>query len=200
MDDGFIFWPKHLDFSSFSICLNNLKFKSNSWKFRILSSDKLPRCISYTTFWPYYWNRHISKRHQRPWLLLPYGSAHPDYSKDNVPYKLAKRIIVFVSHEEKIEYRLNELKNWLKSWKYLEIIVDRAFRNARLQCLASIKTNSNNIPFVTTYFDNVNNNEKVTKIRRKFNHIQSDHLKNLLKNSNIVVAQKQPKSFTPFVI
>ena len=24
MDDGFIFWPKHLDFSSFSICLNNL--------------------------------------------------------------------------------------------------------------------------------------------------------------------------------
>ena len=53
---------------------------------------------------------------------------------------------------------------------------------------------------MTTYFDNVNNNEKVTKIRRKFNHIQSDHLKNLLKNSNIVVAQKQPKSFTPFVI
>ena len=24
MDDGFIFWPKHLDFNSFSICLNNL--------------------------------------------------------------------------------------------------------------------------------------------------------------------------------
>ena len=24
MDDGFIFWPKHLEFSSFSICLNNL--------------------------------------------------------------------------------------------------------------------------------------------------------------------------------
>ena len=24
LDDGFIFWPKHLDFKSFSICLNNL--------------------------------------------------------------------------------------------------------------------------------------------------------------------------------
>ena len=23
MDDGFIFWPKHLDFKYFSMCLNN---------------------------------------------------------------------------------------------------------------------------------------------------------------------------------
>ena len=46
---------------------------------------------------------------------LPYDSAHPDHSKDNVPYNLAKRIVVFVSNEKKIEYRLNELKNWLKS-------------------------------------------------------------------------------------
>ena len=29
--------------------------------------------------------------------------------KDNVPYNLAKRIIVFVSNEEKAKYRLNEL-------------------------------------------------------------------------------------------
>ena len=33
---------------------------------------------------------------------LPYDSAHPDNSRDNVPYNLAKRIIVFVSNEEKI--------------------------------------------------------------------------------------------------
>ena len=24
MDDGFVFWPKHLDFNSFPICSNNL--------------------------------------------------------------------------------------------------------------------------------------------------------------------------------
>ena len=46
---------------------------------------------------------------------LPYDSAHPDHSKDNVPYNLVKRIVVFVSNEKKIEYRLNELKNWVKS-------------------------------------------------------------------------------------
>ena len=41
---------------------------------------------------------------------LPYDSTDSDHSRDDVPYNLAKRIIVFVSNEEKIEYRLNELK------------------------------------------------------------------------------------------
>ena len=42
-----------------------------------------------------------------------------------------------------------------------QIRVNIAFHNARLQGLALLKTNSNNIPFVTTYYDNVNNNKKV---------------------------------------
>ena len=129
------------------------KSKSNRSKFRILSSDKLPGCISYTTSWPYY---------AHDYLL--YDSAHPDDSRDNVPCDPAKRIIFFVvSNEEKIEYRLNELKNWLKSCKYPENVINRAFCDARLQGSAPLKTNSNNIPFVTTYYDNVNYNEKVLK-------------------------------------
>ena len=35
--------------------------------------------------------------------------------------------------------------------------------------------------------------KKLKKIRRKFNDIQSDHLKNVFKNSNIILAQKQPR-------
>ena len=42
-------------------------------------------------------------------------SAHPDRSRGNVLYNLAKRMIVIVSNEEKTEYRLNEFKKWLKS-------------------------------------------------------------------------------------
>ena len=38
---------------------------------------------------------------------LPYDSALPDHSRDNVPYNLAKRIIIFVSNDEKAESRLN---------------------------------------------------------------------------------------------
>ena len=38
-----------------------------------------------------------------------------------------------------------------------------------------------------------NNNEIVTKIRKKFNSIQSNHLKNVFKNTSIILSQKQPK-------
>ena len=41
---------------------------------------------------------------------LPYNSARPKHCKDNLPYNLAKRIIVFVSNDEKVEMRLKELK------------------------------------------------------------------------------------------
>ena len=82
---------------------------------------------------------------------LPYGNAHPDHSRDNVLYNLAKLIIVFVSNEEKIEYRFKEFKNWLKSSKYHENVINIVFRNARLQGTAPLKTNSNNIPFVTNH-------------------------------------------------
>ena len=75
---------------------------------------------------------------------------------------------MYYLNEEKIEYRLNELKNWLKSCKYPKNVINRAFRNARLQGPAPLKTNSNNIPFVTTYYDNVNNNEKVRMVEFSF--------------------------------
>ena len=130
---------------------------------------------------------------------LPSDSAHSDHSKDNVPYNLTKRIVVFVSNEEKIEYRLNELKNWLKSCKYPENVINRAFRNARLQGPAPLKTNSNNIIFVTTYYDHGNNKEKVKKICSLFNDIQSHHLKNVFKDS-YNFSSKATKKFTPFVI
>ena len=34
----------------------------------------------------------------------------------------------------------------------------------------------------------------IKKIRRNFNNIQSDDLKNIFKNSDIILAQKQPKN------
>ena len=47
---------------------------------------------------------------------------------------------------------------------------------------------------MATYYGSVNNNKKVQKFRRKFNDIQSHRLKNVFKNSNITLAQKQPKN------
>ena len=169
MDDGFIFWPKHLDFNSFSICLNDLHpaMKHTFEKAKVIvensESCQVIKVLDVSVILhsdctieaDIYYND--TNTHD----YLPSNSAHSDHSKDNVPYNLTKRIVVFVSNEEKIEYRLNELKNWLKSCKYPEKDINRAFRNAILQGPAPLKTNSNNILFVTTYYDNVNSNEKV---------------------------------------
>ena len=47
-----------------------------------------------------------------------FHSFHPQHCKDNIPYNLAKRIIVFVSNSEKMEYRLQELEKWLLECEY----------------------------------------------------------------------------------
>ena len=169
MDDGFIFWPKHLDFNSFSICLNDLHpaMKHTFEKAKVIVENS-ESCqvikvldVSVILHSDCTIEADIYYKDTNTHDYLPSNSAHSDHSKDNVPYNLAKRIVVFVSNEEKIEYRLNELKNWLKSCKYPEKDINRAFRNAILQGPAPLKTNSNNILFVTTYYDNVNSNEKV---------------------------------------
>ena len=45
---------------------------------------------------------------------LPFNTAHPDHTKNNIPYNLAKRIIIFVSNPEKVIIGLDELRQFLK--------------------------------------------------------------------------------------
>ena len=45
---------------------------------------------------------------------LPYDSAHPDHTKNNMPYNLAKRIITFVSNPNKIIIHVGKLRQIFK--------------------------------------------------------------------------------------
>ena len=54
---------------------------------------------------------------------LRYDSHHPQHIKDNIPYNLAKRIIVFCSNSDTEQLRLTEFKKmvtelWLSSKNY----------------------------------------------------------------------------------
>ena len=56
-------------------------------------------------------------------FYLDYNSHHPQHIKDNIPYGLAKKIIVFISDDEKIQFRLQQMKSWLLRCNYpLKII------------------------------------------------------------------------------
>ena len=82
---------------------------------------------------------------------LDYRSHHPIHVKNNIPYNMAKRIIVFVSDPEKMNIRLKEMKNWLLKCSYPENVIDKGFHNAKLQGPAPNPENKKEImPFVTT--------------------------------------------------
>ena len=56
-----------------------------------------------------------------------YFSHHPEHTKQNIPYKLTKRIMVFVSDERKMNERLSELKTSLLTCSYPLTILEKAF-------------------------------------------------------------------------
>ena len=142
MDNGFIFWPKHLDFEYFSTCLNNLhpaikytsKGKINPKKAKLIQSDHsqpyqvlnfldievILHSDNTTETDTYYKDTNAHD-------YLPYNSAHPKHCKEDLPYNLAKRVIVFVSNDEKVEMRLKELKNWLKNCNYSDSAINQCF-------------------------------------------------------------------------
>ena len=121
MDDGFIFWPKYLHYNNFSICLNDLhpatKYTFEKAKAVVQNSESCQVKVFIDVTVILHPDRSIVKdiyhKDNNAHNYLLYDSAHPD-KKDNVPYNIAKRNIVFASNEGKTEFRLNKLKNWLK--------------------------------------------------------------------------------------
>ena len=76
---------------------------------------------------------------------LPYNSANSDHTKNNIPYNLAKRIIVFVSNPEKVIICLEELRQFLKECKHPEHAISKIIFNAKLQGPAPNPERSKNV-------------------------------------------------------
>ena len=68
--------------------------------------------------------------------------------------------------------RLKNLKNWLRDCNYPDSVINQSFYNAKLQGPVLFTDNSKNIPFVTTYYENIDNEKVVRKIRSKLSKIQ----------------------------
>ena len=89
---------------------------------------------------------------------LNYHSHHPIHIKNNIPYNLAKRIIVFVSNHNRMKFRLNQMRQWLIKCGYPDKIIDKGFHNAALQGPApNPEEQKENISFVSNYYSNYNN-------------------------------------------
>ena len=86
---------------------------------------------------------------------LHYNSHHPEHVKKNIPYTLAKKIIVFCSSCF-VDKRLDELRRSLLACGYPANVINKGFHNARLQGPAPDPNSKKRpLPFVTTYNSNL---------------------------------------------
>ena len=162
MDDGIVFLPRHLcknDFLSLLNSMNNaIKSTLEDSETISLNNRDIERINSLDINIILDENGVISTDiYYKPTTshdYLHYDSFHPKHTLENIPYCLAKRIIVFVSDSEVMEYRLSELKE-LTQCEYPQKIIEKGIHNARLQGPAQNKTADNTI--ITYIHPNMSN-------------------------------------------
>ena len=126
---------------------------------------------------------------------LHYDSNHPEHTKNNIPYNLAKRILCFVSDSSQEKYRLKQLRHFLLNRNYPEKVINKAFFNARLQGPAPKPTEQNNlIPLVTTNYSNFKFNNIIKETKTFLQNTQDQQLRNVFSDTNIILSQRQPNN------
>ena len=202
MDDGFILWSNSLDINIFKRILNELhpaikfEFEHNvtemnydrtfiktlnflDVKIILHESGKIETDIYYKS----------TNNHQ----YLDFYSHHPRHTKSNIPYNLAKRIVVFVSDPVIKTYRLNELKNWLLQCNYSLSLIKSSFFKAHLQGPANKPQPANNtIPFVSTFFSNLDCQRTVNTCNERLQSSTNVRIKEAFKDTKVVLSLKQP--------
>ena len=113
MDNGFSFWPKHLDSKYFSTCLNNLhaSIKYTFEKTKLIQSDHSQpyQVLNFLNIEVILHSNNTVKtdvyyKDTDVHDYLPYNSAHPKHCKGSLPYNLAKPITDFVSMRKRFRW------------------------------------------------------------------------------------------------
>ena len=126
---------------------------------------------------------------------LHHDSFHPEHTLNNIPFCLAKRIIVFCSDEETMEQRLGELRDLLKECDYPTKTIEKGIHNARLQGPAPPKDNKDNIiALVHQNMSNFRFSHILDTTRHLLENSRSDEIRHVFKDTRFVEAMRQPRS------
>ena len=200
MDDGFIALPENINSEIFKNALNELhpaiKFTMEEGK-SISEHEESLHFLDIEIILTRGKEIHtdIYYKDTNPHDYLNFHSAHPTHIKNTIPFNLAKRVIVFVTKEDRMKFRLKELKNWLLKCNYPNDLIDQAFHKARLQGPAQNPEN-NIIPLVTTYYPSLNYGHIMKTIANLFRTISDPDTKRKFKDTKPVLALKQPPNLT----
>ena len=200
MDDGFILWPTHLNIDILIDLLNQLH---PDIKYTIERGDTINGTIQTINFLDIKVLLHNNKTLETEIFYkstnnhhyLDYDSFHVKHVKDNIPFNLAKRIIIFTTNAEKSEKELCKLKKWLIHNQYPSTIIDKAFHNAKLQGPANDPAKRKQvIPLITRYCDNYTGQNIIKKTNMLLQNCPDTHTKNTFHNKKIILANSQPPS------
>ena len=203
MDDGIIFLPVDIEDQLFLDLLNDLHPKIKFTLEKSYTEEHYGVKVQCLNFLDIKIILHddrkistdISYKSTNSHDYLHFDSFHPKHTIENIPYNLAKRILVFVTDENVMKTRLKELRAWLTKCKYPQRIIDKAFHNAFLQGPANKPTDEKKvIPFVTTHSSNFDFSGIMNTARELLKSIKSPSLKNKFEGINIVHAERQPKN------
>ena len=124
---------------------------------------------------------------------LSFDSHHPEHTRNNIPYVLAKRIIVITSEETWIERNLQDLRNFLLDRKYPSNVIERGIHNAKLQGPAPVqKTPSSKvIPLIAPYLGNLDSTNIVNTTRDLIASSSNERLTKAFEDAKLVQCYTQ---------
>ncbi|KAK3097441.1 hypothetical protein FSP39_009676 [Pinctada imbricata] len=196
LDDCFIFWTKsEEELQTFHRTINNIH---ESIKFTVESSTiELPFLDILIIKEGAKIKTDLYCKPTDTHQYLDVRSCHPSHTKRNIPFNLARRICTIVSESDLKQKRLHELKIFLKRQHYPEGLIDVAIENASQIPINELRRTRDkdenqpgNIPFVITF--NPRNHNILSSAKRFFPILeQSQNMKNLIKESEIINSRRQ---------
>ena len=201
IDDGFSMWNSNLNLDTFKTIMNNLH-PSIKFTFELGENTTLDdgANVKQLNFLDISILLHgdgtietdIFYKETNTHDYLGYDSHHPDHVKNNIPFTLAKKIIVFCSSRF-VNMRLDELRASLITCKYPPHIIDKGFHNARLQGPAPDPEKKKKvIPFVSTYNSDLDSKRTMSLSKDLLDNVKDPRLKEVFADHSPVLALKQP--------
>ena len=203
MDDGFAALLNSIDISIFLKCLNSMHPMINFTEEKAIvttyNGKKLQTLNYLDVSVMLHENNEIETdvfyKSTNSHDYLNYDSSHPQHTKRNVPFNLAKRIVCFVSNPTRMESRLQQLKGFLVNCNYPSHIIEKGIFNAKLQGPApKPKENDKIIPLVTTNYSNFNFNNIIQKTNFFIKNTTDENLKSIFTNCSFILSNRQPQN------
>ena len=200
MDDGTTLFPLIVDLNLFLFLLNSmhpaLKYTVEKSEYIEVNGKLIQKLIflalvlyldSLGNIWT---DVHYKSTNTHEYLH--YESFHRDHVKNNIPYTLAKRIVVFTSNGETTRRNLSDLTTWLNNCGYPESIIQKGIHDALLQGPANKKEEKKLIPLISTNYSNYSNGPVLHAANSMIKNCKDDRMVKAFKDVQFIHSYKQP--------